>query len=110
MKRLVLVMIVAVLVAGTFATIQSPAKAAPAQQGIMTAQVLASQLYVRTRGSLNAGILSVVNWGDRLIVLGRSRLANWAKIIAPDGTVGWVSIFWIRLQYNVAYASLPIVS
>ncbi len=109
MKRLTLVMIAALLVFTSFAVVQAPAKAAPAQQGVMNAQVWASQLYIRTSPKITAGVLGVTNWGEYVSVLGRNARGNWAKIVARNGTVGWVSIYWIHLQYNVAYASLPVV-
>jgi hypothetical protein len=89
----------------------TPTHAADTENGTgLTAQVLASQLYIRGRPAITGGILARVNWGTRLTVLGRNPRATWIKVVAPDHTVGWVSVFWVRLSRNVRYDSLPIVA
>ncbi len=73
------------------------------------ATVVASQLYVRAQARIGSNVLTAVNWGDKLVVLGRNSRANWLEVIAPDGTVGWVSAFWVRLSLNIPRSSLPIL-
>jgi uncharacterized protein YgiM (DUF1202 family) len=113
-KRLSILVLAATLVLGfvnmpTSATLT--VQAAPAAQTGLTAQVLASQLFIRARPSSVAGVLSRTNWGDTLEVLGRDRTANWLKIRkVKDGTVGWVSSHWVKLSRNIARTDLPIVS
>ncbi len=114
MKRLNLLVLTVIFVL-SFAVAAFPANSAHAANNDtgsstgLTAQVLASQLYIRGRPSVTAGVLSAVNWGTRLTVLGRNARATWIKVVAPDKTVGWVSVFWVRLSRNVRYDSLPIV-
>ena len=106
MRRFLLILSVLVLMIVSFAAVAAPAKA----DSYLTAKVLASQLYIRQSGKANAGILSAVNWGDTLYVLGRNARGNFIKILAPDGTVGWVSVYWVRLSVNIPRTSIPIVS
>lgn len=121
LKRLTLLALTLCFMLGlALAALPITAQAAPARQTTttptattstgLTAQVLASQLYLRGRPSVTGGILTVVNWGATLTVLGRNFRATWVKVMAPDGTIGWVSVFWVRLSKNVRYDSLPIVS
>ena len=106
MKRLVLFITVFVLLFASFAVVGNRAEA----QGGLTARVLASQLNIRERGSITAGILAEANWGDTLTVLGRNLAGTWIKVIARDGTVGWVSVFWVRLSVNIPRLSIPVTS
>jgi uncharacterized protein YgiM (DUF1202 family) len=108
MKRLILAVLAIVFVSSFFA-VQTPTHAAPKASTGLTALVLASQLNIRDEPSIGDNILGTTNWGETLTVLGRNPAANWYKIVAPDGTTGWVSAFWVRLSKNVARRSLPIV-
>ena len=105
MKRSILLITVCVMLLASLVSVNAPAKAAS-----LTAMVLASQLNVREGPGINKGILEEVNWGERLVVLGRNPLANWLEVVTPDGTVGWVSAFWVRLSVNISRSSIPIVS
>jgi hypothetical protein len=110
LKLLVLTMIfILTFTVAAFPVATAHAKNADEGTGL-TAQVLASQLYIRGRPSVLGGVLTAVNWGTTLTVLGRNPRATWIKVVAPDGTVGWCSVFWVRLSKNVRYDSLPIVA
>ncbi len=106
MKRLILFITIFALVFASFAAVNTSAKAASG----MTATVLASQLNVRSQPRISGGWLTAVNWGDRLVVLGRNDRANWFLVVTPDGTIGWVSAFWVRMSRNVSRSSLPITT
>lgn len=72
------------------------------------ATITAGALNFRTGPGLGFGILDVLYQGDVVTMTGRTADGDWTRVEQADGTVGWVSTFY--LDYNAAaYATLPIL-
>jgi uncharacterized protein YraI len=62
---------------------------------------------VRTGPGANYEVVGQARQGDALQVTGRNAIGNWFKVIAADGTDGWVSI--LGLQINVPIDRVTVV-
>ncbi len=108
MKRPIFLLVAVAVLVLSFSAVQSPAKAATSPSSPV-ATVLAFRLRVRDAGSLKGKILEMVKFGNTLTILGRNSQMTWLKIQAPDGTTGWVSALWVRLQRTTILKNLPVV-
>jgi hypothetical protein len=71
----------------------------------ITATVEAEALNVRTGPGVEYDRIGVVRKGDGLDVVARTPAGDWLKVIAPDGTEGWVAVAYITL--NAAPDEIP---
>jgi hypothetical protein len=67
--------------------------------------VEAEALNVRTGPGAEYDRIGVVREGDGLDVVARTPAGDWLKVIAPDGTEGWVAAAYVTL--NVAPDEIP---
>lgn len=63
-------------------------------------------LNVRTGPAPTYPSQAVVFSGQQLPLIGRNATATWAKVQLPNGSQGWVNVYYV--QANVAIGSLPI--
>jgi uncharacterized protein YraI len=73
-----------------------------------TGTVTAAALNVRTGPGTTYNILKAMPRGTVVTLLGRNSAATWAKVRLADGTVGWMSGYY--LIESVPIGTLPIVS
>jgi N-acetylmuramoyl-L-alanine amidase len=70
-----------------------------------TAVVVTGALNVRSGPGVSYSPVTVVSYGQVVMLLGRNSLTTWANIRLPDGREGWVNASF--LQLSVPLASLP---
>ena len=99
----------ALLLAAVFAAAAfAPALAAtPAPAGGPTAYVNTGRLNVRTGPGIRYDVVTMIDQGQTMTLLGRNQPATWVKVHLPNGTEGWVSAYYIRA--SVTISSLPVV-
>lgn len=71
-----------------------------------TATVTASVLNVRSGPSPGYPVITTVTKGTVLTLLARDSASSWVKVQLPNGTVGWVTTFY--LTSNTPFSTLPV--
>jgi len=64
------------------------------------------RLNVRSAADPYANILTIVDKGAKLLLLGRNNSGTWAQVQTADGTKGWVKAGY--LKPSVAISTLPV--
>jgi uncharacterized protein YgiM (DUF1202 family) len=95
------------LIALFFATSQVFAKQSSVQTA--TAVVNTGALNVRSGPGPSYGIVTVVNQGNVLNLLGRNEDSSWAYIQTPSAVLGWVNASSDFITPSVAISTLPLV-
>ena len=90
-----------------FATSQVFAKQSTVQTA--TAVVNTGALNVRSGPGPSYGIVTVVNQGNVLTLLGRNEDSTWAYIQTPSANLGWVNASSDFITPSVAISTLPLV-
>lgn len=78
----------------------------PAAAQTPTATVTASVLNVRTGPSPGYPVIATVTKGTVLTLLARDSASSWVKVQLPNGTVGWVTTFY--LSSGTPFSTLPV--
>lgn len=77
-----------------------------AQAGV-TATVTTPKLNVRSGPGPGYAVITTVDQGTQVVLLGRNASSSWAKIHLPSGTEGWASTFY--LASPVSFSTLPVI-
>ncbi len=101
-RSFVCVLLAVVLVLAGLLTL--PARPAVAQSP--TATVTASVLNVRSGPSPGYAVITTVTKGTVLTLLARDSAGSWVKVQLPNGTVGWVTTFY--LSSSTPFSTLPV--
>lgn len=85
----------------------TPVYVTPAVTWLQEGQVNASSLNVRTGPHVSYTAVAYLMDGERVVLVGRNRLATWAQIEMYNGYRGWVHAGYLRTPFDVG--ALPIV-
>lgn len=96
------------LFAMLFLTSQVFAKQSTAQTA--TAVIVAGQLNVRSGPGTTYGVVTTVNQGNVVNLLGRNSDSTWAYIQTATAILGWVNASSDYINPSVAISSLPVVN
>ena len=89
----------------TGSPIPKPNLPAPQNPGGQLAVVNGNYVNIRSGPGTGYGVISQVNFGDRLPVLGNSD--GWCKVQLPTGTAGWVAGWLVNIETNSSPVSPP---
>lgn len=96
------------LFAMLFLTSQVFAKQSTAQTA--TATVVTGQLNVRSGPGVTYSVLTTINQGNVVTLLGRNSDSTWAYIQTATAVIGWVNASSDYITPSVAISSLPVVT